>query len=68
MANNFDSDQEQGFVKFDLDPCTNQGTLSGGVQARWPEYSLDNVFLVHNLFYRWGPIVLLQRKLYLPRI
>ena len=37
-----------------------------GVQARRPEYRLDNFFLVLNLFYslQMGQMVLLQRKLY----
>ena len=42
----------------------------GGVQARRPENSLDNVFiLILNFFtvYRGGPMVLLQSKLYFSR-
>ena len=42
--------------------CQAGGGGGGGVEARRPENSLDNVFLVINLFvYRVDPMVLLQR-------
>ena len=54
------------FEQVEQDSCTDPGNFvrrgGGGVEARQPENSLDNVFfLVINLFYRVDSMVLLQR-------
>ena len=62
------------YEQVEQDSCAGPGIFvrpggggGGGVEARWPENSLDNVFFSHQLIstyftvYRVDPMVLLQR-------